>query len=90
MLTVVTGPGLDWLEELRSWSDAQSIWIRTVRQAEEPPYQGLPEIAVQILDQRSRCQSVYRRQSRFQIKHLCSSFPSEPDSESTFRYEWLW
>lgn len=37
---------MDWLEELRQGTDPESIWVRPIRQTEELPYQGLPEMSV--------------------------------------------
>jgi acyl-CoA reductase-like NAD-dependent aldehyde dehydrogenase len=41
------GSCLDWLEELWPWCHSQSIWIRAVCQAQEPPHQGLSQMKKQ-------------------------------------------
>jgi hypothetical protein len=48
MVTLLTqlGPGMGWLEGFWKRSDAEQIRLRSIRQAQELPRQGLPEIDV--------------------------------------------
>lgn len=44
-LTTILGPSVDRVEELRQGTDTQPLWLRSVRQAEELPSEGLPQMS---------------------------------------------